>query len=144
MLYLLLRILLNNENYVEDNNELIKIGLRTIISIDQTLKLLEKHQVKRISKLISNFETDIVLIDFTALGFEIQTIKELNPSTKTLKLWQLRLLKILKPLQLTKNWNKSYVKDCDLTEVDALKETYGESIFLRRNTKDHSKSKYRY
>ena len=119
---------------IADNNELIKIGLRTIITNRLNAQIIgEASSQKELIDLISNFDTDIVLIDFTALGFEIQTIRRIKSINKKIKIVAITPPQNSETIASSlKIGIESYVKkDCDLTEIiDALKETYDGNQFF--------------
>ena len=62
-----------------DKSDLVKIGLRNIIStIENTQVIGEASEKKELIELISNFRTDLLIIDYTSNDFDLDLIKKLK------------------------------------------------------------------
>ncbi len=60
---------------IADSNELIRVGIRTILNSDKTLEIVsEARNSEELLSEIQNFGTDIILIDYTSPGFTIDII----------------------------------------------------------------------
>ncbi len=109
-----------------DSNELIRIGLRTIIEGNDQIKITgEAASNGELLDLVKNFEPDVVLIDFTSEGFSIDVIPaalSVNESIKIVAItYQQKANTIIHAL---KSGVTGYIKkDCSLTEImDAVSE----------------------
>ena len=62
---------------IADSNELILLGLRTILNAQSGVQIVgeAKNQHELMAQL-QNFGADVVLIDFTAPGFDIDIIRK--------------------------------------------------------------------
>ena len=55
---------------IADSNELIRVGIRTILNTDKTLEIVsEARNSEELLSEIQNFGADIILIDYTSPGF---------------------------------------------------------------------------
>lgn len=110
-----------------DSNELMRVGLRTVLKSIPSLDIVgEAKTGKELISQIKDFEVDLVVIDYTSQGFEIDDIiKALNkkPALKILAITPEQSAQTL--VDALKSGVQSYVKkDCDITEIiDAVKET---------------------
>lgn len=110
-----------------DSNELMRVGLRTVLKSIPSLEIVgEAKSGKELLSQIKDFEVDIVVIDYTSQGFEIDdVVKTLNKksSIKILAITPEQSAQTL--VDALKSGVQSYVKkDCDITEIiDAVKET---------------------
>lgn len=112
---------------IADSNELILLGLRTILNAQSGVQIVgeAKNQHELMAQL-QNFGADVVLIDFTAPGFEIDIIRKARA-----KYTDLRFVAVTEAqhapilIDALKSGVTSYVKkDCELAEIiDAVKET---------------------
>ena len=60
---------------IADSNELIRVGIRTILNSDKSLEIVgEAKNSEELISEISNFGADIILIDYTSPGFTIDVI----------------------------------------------------------------------
>jgi DNA-binding NarL/FixJ family response regulator len=124
----LFRINLNKMGIVlADSNDLVRAGLRSIISTQTDLPIVgEVTNNDDLIEQVMAFDTSIVLIDFTAEGFNIDIISKvqrMKPAVRFIAITPEQNAQILvDALRLGVN---SYVKkDCDLTEiVNAVTET---------------------
>jgi len=110
-----------------DSNELIRIGLRTILNSQLNIEIVgEAVNNDDLFKLISSFETDIVLIDYTSPGFSIDIIPKVVSSFSQVKFVAITPEQGAQTLvDALRSGVSSYVKkDCDISEIiNAIKET---------------------
>ena len=117
-----------------DKSDLVKIGLRNIIStIENTQVIGEASEKKELIELISNFKTDLLIIDYTSNDFDLDLIKKMKSKNGQLKI--IAVTQIQDPemmVEALKSGVDSYVKkDCDLTEIkDAISETFAGNQFF--------------
>lgn len=116
-----------------DSNELIRIGLRTILKDQQFQIAGEAESSEELLSQIKSFVPDIVLIDYTSKGFSIDVVPKLltfNPTIKVVAITPEQSAQTL--THAIKSGVTSYVKkDCSLQEiVDAVKETFNGSKFF--------------
>jgi DNA-binding NarL/FixJ family response regulator len=124
----LCRIILNKMQIIlADSNELIRLGLRTILNSQSDISIVgEAKNHEELMAQLKTFGADVVLIDFTAHGFSIDTVPKALAKYKALRfvaLTEAQHAPIL--IDALKSGVTSYVKkDCELTEIiDAVKET---------------------
>lgn len=110
-----------------DSNELILIGLRTILHSQNDIQIVgEAKDNDELKSLVRNFETDIVLIDYTSPGFDIDIIPHLISNFPSLKVVAITPEQSAQTLVAAlRGGVKSYVKkDCDISEIiNSVKET---------------------
>ena len=110
-----------------DSNELIRIGLRTVINSQLKIDIVGGAiNNEDLFKLISSFETDIVLIDYTSPGFSIDVIPKIVSSFPFVKFVAITPEQSAQTLvDALRSGVSSYVKkDCDISEIiNAIKET---------------------
>lgn len=112
---------------IADGNNLMRIGLRTILNTLQTVDVVgEAKSSEELVDCLKNFSTDVVLIDYTSDNFEIGVIPKVlqkNPSVKFLAITPEQSAQTL--VNALRSGVQSYVKkDCDLGEIlDAVTET---------------------
>ena len=117
-----------------DKSDLVKIGLRNIIStIENTQVIGEASEKNELIELISNFRTDLLIIDYTSNDFDLDLLKKLKSKNKQLKI--IAVTQIQDPemmVEALKSGVDSYVKkDCDLMEIkDAITETFAGNQFF--------------
>lgn len=110
-----------------DSNELIRLGLRTILNAQQQMSIVgEATNGEELMSMLKTFGADIVLIDFTAHGFSIDVVPKALAKYKNLRfvaITEAQHATIL--IDALKSGVTSYVKkDCELSEIiDAVKET---------------------
>ena len=110
-----------------DSNELIRLGLRTILHAQDGISIAgEAKDQDELMAQLQNFGADVVLIDFTAHGFSIDIVPKALAKFKDLHfvaLTEMQHAPIL--IDALKSGVTSYVKkDCELSEIiDAVKET---------------------
>lgn len=112
---------------IADGNTLMRIGLRTILNSLQSAKVVgEAKSSEELFECVKNFETDVVLIDYTSENFEIDIIPKIlqkRPSVRFLAITPEQSAQTL--VNALRSGVQSYVKkDCDLGEIiDAVRET---------------------
>lgn len=109
-----------------DSNELIRIGLRTILNSSRITIIGEATNSDELVQLLKSFEANILLIDYTAPGFDIQLIPSLRSKFKNLGIVAITPEQSAQTLvDALRGGVMSYIKkDCDSGEiVDAIKET---------------------
>lgn len=109
-----------------DSNELILIGLRTVLNSQKIEIVGEAKNNKELLALISNFDADVILIDYTAPGFDIKIVPEIVSKASKIGIVAITPEQSAQTLvDALRGGVKSYVKkDCDILEiVDSIKET---------------------
>ncbi len=110
-----------------DSNELIRIGLRAVLSSEKNLQIVgEATDNDELFSLIKNFGSDIVLIDYTSTGFSIDIIPKVLskfPNVNFVAITPEQSAQTL--VNALRSGVKSYVKkDCDVSEIiNSVKET---------------------
>lgn len=112
---------------VADSNELIRIGLRTILG-----KMLDKAEIKEakssdhLFKLIAEEIPNVVVIDYTADQFSIDTLQKITQKYSSVKFVAITFDQSGQTIRnALRAGVMSYIKkDCEVQEiVDAVKET---------------------
>lgn len=110
-----------------DSNELIRVGLRTVLNREQGFDIVgEAKNSQELKSLLDNFESDVVLIDYTSDGFSLDVIPQLLAIFPDLKVVAITPEQSAQTLvNALRGGVKSYVKkDCDISEItNAVKET---------------------
>ncbi|TXI84356.1 MAG: response regulator transcription factor [Crocinitomicaceae bacterium] len=110
-----------------DSNELIRIGMRAVLSSEQNLEIVgEATSSEELISLIKNFGSDIVLIDYTSHGFSIDIIPKVLSKFPTVSFVAITPDQSAQTLvNALRSGVKSYVKkDCDVSEIiNSVKET---------------------
>ncbi|TNE54607.1 MAG: response regulator transcription factor [Bacteroidetes bacterium] len=110
-----------------DSNELIRIGLRTILNSEKDVDIVgEARSNEELESLVRNFGSDTVLIDYTSDGFSIDIVPQLlakYPELKFVAITPEQSAQIV--VTALRGGVQSYVKkDCDISEiVNSVKET---------------------
>ena len=110
-----------------DSNELIRVGLRTIFNSYKDIEIVgEAKESSELLELLKSFGSDVILIDYTSPGFDIDIVpKVINqyPSVKFVAITPEQSAQTL--VDALRSGVKSYVKkDCDISEIiNAIKET---------------------
>lgn len=117
-----------------DSNDLIRIGLRTILSAEKDIKIVgEAHDSEELLEQIHSFDTSLVLIDYTSSGFEIDVVPKVLNENKKVRFIAITPEQSAQTLvDALRSGVTSYVKkDCDLGEiVNAVIETgHGNKFF---------------
>lgn len=110
-----------------DSNELIRIGLRTILKNNTQVEIVgEAIDESDLEAIINNFGTDIVMIDYTSPGFSIDVILRLSQKYSNINFIAITPEQSAQTLvDALKSGVKSYIKkDCSLAEIiEAVNET---------------------
>ena len=110
-----------------DSNQLIRVGLKSTLSgLAEVHSIIEISNGKQLIDLAQQGGMAVVLIDYTAEGFDINDViasLRLNPSLKFIGLTYLQSPQTL--VDALRGGVMSYIKkDCDLQEIsDAVIET---------------------
>lgn len=117
-----------------ESNELVLMGIRSVLSNESDVEIVaEANNAQKMFDILNNFETDVLLIDYTAKGFKIDNLSKLFtdfPKIRTVAITPEQSAQTL--VNALRMGIKSYVKkDCSLGEiVDAVKATgRGEQFF---------------
>ena len=69
-----------------DSNELIRVGLRTILHSETAIEIIgEARDGDELKELVLNFGADVILIDYTSPGFSIDIIPKVLSVLPTIK-----------------------------------------------------------
>ncbi len=110
-----------------DSNELTLAGLRAILSVVDNVEIVGDARTQdELIDMLSTFEVDVVLVDFTANDFTIDLISDIAiqyPNINILAITPEQSANVL--VDALKLGVTSYVKkDCSINEIiDAVKET---------------------
>lgn len=119
---------------IADSNDLVRIGLRTLISAETEAEIVGEAQCSDdLLEMISNFKVDVVLIDFTNGGFSIDVIHQVNRFSKDIQLLAITPEQSAQTLvDALRSGITSYVKkDCSSSEIiEAIKETHKGNKFF--------------
>lgn len=117
-----------------DSNELIRIGLRAALSTQSEIQIVgEAKNSEELIDLINSFPAGLVMIDFTAPGFELGVVAKAIKIKKDIKFIAITAEQGAQTLvDALRNGIMSYVKkDCDLAEItDAVLETHRGNKFF--------------
>tara|TARA_B100000508_G_scaffold118450_1_gene98538 strand:- start:53285 stop:53959 length:675 start_codon:yes stop_codon:yes gene_type:complete len=112
---------------IADSNDIVRVGLRAILSSDRFNEIIgEVSSNDELAEQVENFDTDVVLIDYTAPGFSIDIVPQLLNKHKNLKFVAItpeQTPTII--VEALRSGITSYVKkDCDIPEIlSSVKET---------------------
>jgi DNA-binding NarL/FixJ family response regulator len=117
-----------------DSNEIIRIGLRTLLSTEKNIQIVgEARSNEELVSLNKAFDANIVLIDYTSKGFSIDVIPQLLQKKQTLSIVAITPEQSAQTLvNALRSGVKSYVKkDCDSQEIiDSVRETWKGNKFF--------------
>ena len=117
-----------------DSNELIRLGLRAIIGSNSSWKIVgEARNNEELQEIIESFGEAIVIIDYSAAGFDISVIPKILNSNKKVRFVALTPEQSAQTLvDALRSGVTSYVKkDCELSEiVNSLEETFNGNKFF--------------
>jgi len=121
-------LILNKVNLIlADSNDLIRLGLRTVLTAELNVAIVgEARNEKELVAQLAAFGASIVLIDFTSEGFTIDTIQRVSTKFQTVKFLAVTSAQSAQTLvDALRSGVTSYVKkDCELSEiVTAVSET---------------------
>lgn len=117
-----------------DSNELVRIGLRTLLSTEKNIQIVgEASNNIELTALTKAFDVQIVILDYTSRGFSIEVIPQIlnkKPGIKILAITPEQSAQTL--VNALKSGVKSYVKkDCDSQEIiDCIRETEAGNRFF--------------
>lgn len=112
---------------IADSNDLVRIGLRAILLSEKNLEIVgEAKSNQELKQQMKNFGAEMILIDYTSPGFDIDIIHTLiaiNPKLKFIAITPEQSAQTL--VDALRSGVTSYVKkDCDIGEiVNAVQET---------------------
>lgn len=117
-----------------DTNELVRLGIRVLFKTELDCEIIgEASNSEELLELLESFEADVLVIDFTSQGFDIddlRVIKREFPSINILAITPEQSAHVL--VDALKSGITSYVKkDCSFPEIlEAIKETeHGNKFF---------------
>ncbi|MES2799371.1 MAG: response regulator transcription factor [Bacteroidota bacterium] len=117
-----------------DSNDLVRLGLKTIInSMVNTTIVGEARSNSELLALSAKSKVDLLVIDYTSFGFDIDVIPQVITKNSQLKVLAITPEQTATTLiNALKSGVMSYVKkDCDLEEIqDAVKETFSGKNFF--------------
>lgn len=110
-----------------DSNDLMRVGLRTVLKTISNVDIVgEARTNDELINQISNFDVNLVLIDYTSLGFDIDVIPKVLSTHSDVRFLAITPDQSAQTLvNALRSGVQSYVKkDCDLGEIiDAVIET---------------------
>lgn len=110
-----------------DSNDLVRVGMRTILSSEKNLEIVgEAKDKQELKQQLKNFGTDLILIDYTSEGFDIDVIHSTLATNNKVKFIAITPEQSAQTLvDALRSGVTSYVKkDCDIGEIiNAVKET---------------------
>ncbi len=119
---------------IADSNELVRIGLTTLFKLQTDIEVIaESTTGKDLIDQVKCFPPDIILLDYTTKGFEIDIIPKIfkvNPSIQIVSITNDPTAQSI--IHALRAGVRSCVKkDCDLGEImDAVKETFAGNAFF--------------
>lgn len=122
------KIILNKMHVIlADSNDLVRVGIRTILNSNGGFKIVgEARDKKELLEQIKNFPATVVVIDYTSAGFDIDVIPKITALDKNVKILAITPEQSAQTLvDALRSGVISYVKkDCDLGEIiNAVEET---------------------
>lgn len=124
----LFKLILNKVHVIiADSNDLVRVGLRTILNSNGKFKIVgEARDNEELIEQINNFGASVIIIDYTSPGFDIDIIPKIIQLEKGVKFLAITADQSAQTLvNALRSGVISYVKkDCDLMEiVNAVEET---------------------
>ena len=122
------KIILNKMRIIlADSNELVRAGMRAILSSVKNLEIIsEARSNQELKDQVKSFGADVVMIDYTSDNFDIDVVHTILASNNTVKFLAITPLQSAQTLvDALRSGVMSYVKkDCDIQEIiDAVVET---------------------
>lgn len=122
------KIILNKVHVIlADSNDLVRVGLRTILNSNGGFKIVgEAKDSAELFEQVKNFGASVVVIDYTSSGFDIDIIPKILQQEKGVKILAITPEQSAQTLvNALRSGVMSYVKkDCDLVEIqNAVQET---------------------
>ncbi len=117
-----------------DTNELIRLGIRVLLNTELNCEIVgEAATSPELLEIIESFEVDVIIMDFTSAGFDIDDISVIKrefPKIRMLAITPEQSAQVL--VDALRSGITSYVKkDCSFPEIlEAVKETYQENKFF--------------
>lgn len=112
---------------IADSNELIRIGIRSVLNNIEGVEIVgEAKTGAELEDILDNFGADVVLIDYTSAGFDINMLPGVQEKYTNVKLAAITPEQSAQVLvDALRAGIMSYVKkDCSVAEIiDAIKET---------------------
>ena len=122
---------------IADYSDLSRIGLKAIFQSNSDIKVVgEAKSNEELKRMISEVEVDVVMIDYTSNGFNIEVVsdcKNIRPALHFLAITPLQSREVL--INAIRHGIKSYIKkDCDEQEIlDSIPSTAnGDKFFCGR------------
>lgn len=117
-----------------DSNDLVRIGLRSVMSSDRRINIVgEARTNEELKSQLKNFETDVVIIDYTAPGFSIEVIPQILSKNKHVRFVAVTPEQsAVTIVEALRSGVVSYVKkDCDIAEImSSVNETFAGNKFF--------------
>lgn len=64
---------------IADSSELMRLGIRSLLKTELDVEIVgEAHDGDELLELIKNFEIDLVIIDYTSMGFSVDNVAKLR------------------------------------------------------------------
>ena len=128
MLLPLFKLILNKVHVIiADSNDLVRVGLRTVLNSNGKFKIAgEARDSEELLQQIHNFGASVVVIDYTSPGFDIDIIPKVLQLEKNVRFLAITPDQSAQTLvNALRSGVISYVKkDCDLMEIlNAVEET---------------------
>jgi DNA-binding NarL/FixJ family response regulator len=112
---------------IADSNDIVRVGLRAILVSDSFNEIIGEVSCNQdLEEQVDNFETDVVLIDYTAPGFSIDIVPKLLSKQRKLKFVAITPEQTPSVIvEALRSGITSYIKkDCDISEIlSSIKET---------------------
>ncbi len=119
---------------IADNSRLIRTGIDVVLSQEKDIELVgEAESSQQLVELLASFDVDVVLVDFTAANFSLESVAEI------IRMFPKTLMVAITPdqdgqtiINALKAGIVSYIKkDCDFEEIVAsVRETAQGSKFF--------------
>lgn len=119
---------------IADSNEIVRIGLRTVLSSERAIQIVgEATNSEELLAMNTSFDANIILVDYTAKGFTIDVVPQLiqkKPNTHIVAITPEQSAQTL--VNALRSGVKSYIKkDCDSSEIiDSVRETWKGNKFF--------------
>lgn len=117
-----------------DSNEIIRIGLRTLLSTERNIQIVgEARNNEELIALNKAFDANIILVDYTSKGFSIDVIPQILQKKPDLNVVAITPEQSAQTLvNALRSGVKSYIKkDCDSSEIiDSIRETWRGNKFF--------------
>jgi len=112
---------------IADSNEIVSVGLRTILSSERNVSIVsEAKSNDELLNQVKNFEVDIILIDYTSVGYSIDIIPIILAKHKRVKFVAITPDQSAQTVvhALRSGVTSHVKKDCDISEIiNSVKET---------------------